>query len=882
MDQETKKVISKDFQDVLLDTSTVVVSSVFDQEDKIVGGENAKGVDIIDSTLDIDQRAIDKWIPYLREYTENDQLNTVITELENSIDDNFQGLELQLLQDSQLNDKLETSMDEIAEIQSMVELSLSRDIDEFQKNLTSSTNELIRQKQTYLNSKKTSLKISEAIILINKVLRLLELSNKCQELITEGNFFKALQNLDSLEKLYLQEFRDYNFKLLKEIYVSIPYLKSVTKDECINLIKNSLNSNLGKNLNVVGQTFYLIYKDELLSKWLNTREIMKLKRVKFNSPIEISMRDEENLRKLELEQFFNLDAFHDSLMIFETLNETDYLVEEFNKEYEFKKSKTIQPLPWKTSGNTVSVNSTAHDEFKESLSVPFLKEYLLNILGFLLYDINLNRLTDYIFVNNNYNATNEFWEMLMMRLKPYFKYFMDTVLKTEKDIIEFKDFLGIYVCIMENYKLNIDPLYSVMLALFEKYCKTTLELFDKDFQVMLSDDDFMPLTIDNKGFYEKVIKICWMKENRQIIDDMDDENFSVTLPFSPLYPMTCTMTQKVYAKLTSFISSFYRHSLHSLNNILVNTIDGILDGVVNKQIRAKLETTSREEIAQLLINLDYFVIASKEFSNLMTKDNILENPDVEIRLASTKNFAESRKYAESKLIDLIDTKIKDILETVSFDWLDTDRRIDPDISIVDLAQFLEMMFATTLVNLPYSVQILLIFREFDSLTRHFLDVLLHDTPQYISKESVGNFEVDMMYLEGIIPKIFPRTDENENGRLGSQTPKTPTIDDESRSQSNSQIDNNIKSLESTFMELKQCIQLLQSEDPNEYLDPQMRSRKYSRIKPDDANILIGKIRPITAPTPTNEAENSSVFNLDWNGSDSNNGNNRLAKFFNRR
>lgn len=41
MDQETKKVISKDFQDVLLDTSTVVVSSVFDQENKIVGGENA-------------------------------------------------------------------------------------------------------------------------------------------------------------------------------------------------------------------------------------------------------------------------------------------------------------------------------------------------------------------------------------------------------------------------------------------------------------------------------------------------------------------------------------------------------------------------------------------------------------------------------------------------------------------------------------------------------------------------------------------------------------------------------------------------------------------------------------------------------------------------
>lgn len=880
MDQETKKIISKDFQEVLLETSTATLSSVFEQDNKVVAGSKTKEFEILDTKLDLDPRALDKWVPFLRNYTENGNLETIIGELENSIEDNFQGLELQLLQDSQINDKLETSIDEIAQIQSMVELSLSREVEEFQKTLSASTNELIRQKQVFLNDKKTSLKITEAVILINKVLRLLELSNKCQDLITEGNFFKALQNLDSLEKLYLQEFRDYNFKFLKEIYNSIPYLKLVTKDECINLIKNSLNSNLGKNLSTVGETFYATYEQELLPKWLNTREVMKLKSFKFNSPIEISMRDEESLKKLELEQFFNLESFHDSIMIFQTLNETPYLISEFTKEYEFKKSKTIQPLSWKSASGSNSISKTAHDEFKESLSLPFMKEYLLRIVGFLLYDINLNRSTDFIFVDNNYNATNEFWDTLMMRLKPYFKYFLENILETEKDVIEFKDFLGIYICIMENYKLNIDPLYVVLLALFDKYCKMTVSAFDKDFQVMLSDDDFMPLTINDKGFYEKVVKICWMKDNTELIEEADGQ-FSVTLPFSPLYPMTCTMTQKVYAKLTSFISSFYRHNLHSLNGILVNTIDGILNGVVNKRIRDKLETTSREEIAQLLINLDYFIIASKEMSNLMTKDNILENPEVEIKLSSNKQFKESRKYAEDKLIDLIDTKLKDILETVSLDWNATDRRIDPDISIVDLAQFLEMMFATTLVNLPYSVQILLIFREFDSLTRQFMDILLHETPQYISRESVDNFEVDMKYLESIIPKIFPQTEENGNSLLSLQTPKTPNPEDEGRSQSNSQIENNIKSLESTFIEIRQSILLLQATDPNDYLDPQIRSRKYSRLRAEDANILIGKIRPTSVNTPPPEDDNSSIFNMEWNGSE-NNGANRLAKFFNRR
>lgn len=875
MDQETKKIISKDFQEILLETSTATIASVFEQDNKVVVGTKPKEFEILDTKLDLDPRALDKWVPLLRTYTENGNLETVIGELENSIEDNFQGLELQLLQDSQINDKLETSIDEIAQIQSMVELSLSKEIDDFQKTLSESTNQLIRQKQVFLNDKKTSLKITEAVILINKVLRLLELSNKCQNLITEGNFFKALQNLDSLEKLYLQEFRDYNFKFLKEIYNAIPYLKSVTKDECINLIKNSLNSNLGKNLSNVGERFYSIYEQELLQKWLNTREIMKLKRFKFNSPIEISMRDEESLKKLELDQFFNLEPFHDSIMIFQTLNETPYLISEFTKEYEFKRSKTIQPLS--TSGS-ISISKTAQDEFKESLSLPFMKEYLLRIVGFLLYDINLNRSTNFIFVDNNYNATNEFWDTLTMRLKPYFKYFLEDVLVNEKDVIEFKDFLGIYICIMENYKLNIDPLYEVLLALFNKYCKMTVSSFDKDFQVMLSDDDFMPLTINDKGFYEKVVKICWMKDNTKEIEESVEGQFSITLPFSPLYPMTCTMIQKVYSKLTSFISSFYRHNLHSLNSILVNTIDGILNGVVNRRIRDKLETTSREEIAQLLINLDYFIIASKEMSNLMTRDNILENPEVEIKLSSTKHFKESRKYAEDKLIELIDTKLKDILETVSLEWNASSRRIDPDISIVDLAQFLEMMFATTLVHLPYSVQILLIFREFDSLSRQFMDVLLHETPQYISSESVDNFEVDMKYLESIIPKIFPQTDENVSAQLGIQSPNTPNPDEDGRSQSNSQIENNIKSLESTFIEIRQSILLLQSADPNEYLNPQIRSRKYSRLRAEDANTLIGKIKPKPVNSQTLEDDSSSMFNME----SENNGANRLAKFFNRR
>ena len=164
----------------------------------------------------------------------------------------------------------------------------------------------------------------------------------------------------------------------------------------------------------------------------------------------------------------------------------------------------------------------------------------------------------------------------------------------------------------------------------------------------------------------------------------------------------CTLAKKTYGKIVTFLNNFYQHELYHLNTILVKTMDSIFQKVVNNKIRSKLDTTSREEIAQVLINLDYFVIAAREFSSILTRENIIQNPDVEIRLASAEQLTESRKYAETKLIELIDSKVSDLMEFVELDWVATTIKQEPDISIRDIAQFLEMMFTSTLVNLPYS------------------------------------------------------------------------------------------------------------------------------------------------------------------------------------
>ncbi|EDO15378.1 hypothetical protein Kpol_460p13 [Vanderwaltozyma polyspora DSM 70294] len=882
MELESQSALTQEFQKLLLNTNSSSKRGLEGNKKNKTSTSNENGGLIIEEDLfQLDTETFDKWVPLIRKAVERDELNPVVDELYNSIDENFQGLENQILQESQINDKMKISIGQISTIQGIIEGSLTKEIVDLQEHLSLSTNDVIRKKQIYVNNKKTSLKISETTIVISKVLRILELANNCQELIVEKDFFKALQNLDNLEKIYLQEFKNYNFQFLKELYDSIPFLKSSIKDECINLIRNSFNLNLGKNLSKVGDSFFKVYRYELLPKWLETRDSMKLGNFNFNSPIEISLREQSTLEKLDLRLFFHLDEFHDSILIFKSLDKLDYLFTELTNEYAFRKNKIIYPLSWKKSPHSIAAdplnNNPINDEFSQQISVEFLKEYFLKILGFLLYDINLNRETDYIIVNNNLNATNEFWDGLMHRLIPYLKQFINHNLNTDEELVEFKDFMCIYISILENYALNTEPLYNCLVSVFEKYCHLAVESFRSEFEILLNDDDFMPLTIQDRSLYEKVIKICWMKEDDEVLSDNQNlSEFSVTLPFSPLYPMTCTLIKKTYSKLTAFISNHFRHELHRLNSILVKTVDSLFNNVVNQKIRDKLDTTSREEIAQILINLDYFIIAANEFSKLMARENIMQNPDIEIRLSSIKQYEDSRKYAESKLITLIDTKISDILETVSLDWESNDLRDDPDFSIVDIAQFLEMMFSSTLMNLPYSVQTLLIFREFDSLTTKFLEMLLNETPDHITKESVMNFEVDMNYLKRIIPRIFPSEDEDYEDSL--HPPQTPVSQTNFSSPSSSLIENNIKSLEATFTDLNQCIDLLKSGSFEEYSDPEIRMRKYARIRPEDATQLLKKVQApppiISSPNTSSSSHGSSSPREALNGR-------RIAKFFNR-
>ncbi|CAI8506139.1 unnamed protein product [Hanseniaspora opuntiae] len=153
---------------------------------------------------------------------------------------------------------------------------------------------------------------------------------------------------------------------------------------------------------------------------------------------------------------------------------------------------------------------------------------------------------------------------------------------------------------------------------------------------------------------------------------------------------------------------------------------------------------------------------------------------------------------------------------IEIDWTIEKVSNEPNLIISDIAQFLEMMFTSTLINLPPQIRTLLIFREFDIITDRFLKIFIHDTPNRITPQAVLNFETDINCLQSVIDSLF-------NGVIFKNDDATSR-----------------ESLTSTFDEINQYIKLIKTGRIDENF-ASMRMKIYPRIQPELALKLMKKL-----------------------------------------
>ncbi|CEP25112.1 unnamed protein product [Cyberlindnera jadinii] len=719
---------------------------------------------------------------HLKENTVKDLVAELISENERKDDELVAAV-------SEKEESINIAASEIAEI-STDAASMNDQIKDIGGHLAKTSNLTFEKKFQLLALKKDINKIQESEILLNKVLQVLELTDRTHTLIKENKFFSALKNLNDLNALDKDFDRDFQF--LKNINESIPILKNLIKNESISLLKRDLGT-LDSKFGSFGEEYFNAYAS-LITRWEEFKTQRKeYERFKINSPVEISLRSSYVQNELpHISSFIKFTFIYDTHLIFQTLGEDEILKYELNSELSRRREKVFYPFVPSDSKN-LAFQEYVKDNEK-------LLSFMQKLTGYLIfYRTICARLPETIAIN-----MNDLWENLSAKICTHLRNLILNEVREIPKITEIKRMLGIFCLILERYDMNHDQFYSLLIICYKKYTQLANFAFTNEFVHSAEDDDSMPMSIYDAKLYKKITSVCWYDDDRSL----DQIKFPLTLPFSTIYPMACAQVRNYMTQQNAFLKEYYKYDTSSVNRMSVENIDNVLLNAINNYYVRKLkDSLTREELSQNLINLEYFLIMSKEISQ-----DLSEVYEMNISLKAIEAFSKTRKDTEQKMMDFVDSKMGDLLELIDWDWTGHVVNSEPTFFIRDISDFLQNLFNSALLKLPLSVKTLLLFRAFDLIAKEFWGNMM-EQPR-ITRAAVANFDRDICYIEAVTKELNPSRDQNTSR----------------------------DSLQSMFVKLRQAINLLKQGNLNEYQDQSKRLKYFDQLKAEEAYSLINKLR----------------------------------------
>lgn len=751
---------------------------------------------------------------------------------------------------------------------------LNRSLQQVSTFLNKSVYELVSKKKNLLKSKELSSKINETTVVLNLCIQVLEITNRIHELIKQNKYFSALKLIEELNNIHLPKVE--NFSFAKKIYDSIPLLRRTIKDDSFENLCKWLSLNVERKLYDIGLGIFSNLAD-IQKNWKDITEKngVTFLSQKVNSPVEMSLRDPSlNYNILEDKSLkIDLSTVYYAILAYRTLNESDTLSKLYHREWLKKYNRVIYPIT--SSVRTLTINES---KFNDTLVAEFhdlasLDEYLKKICAFFAIDKQINLATK--FEIRSSKQSDDLWESYASKLKPVLLNFLKTHPFNIDELEEFKNLLGKFIQIMENNEFRITELYEVMIILVKDYLADELiQQFRYDFLTSIQSDHYMPLVVSEQKDYESVTKICWYKDDAPFAPK-NNKSLPVSFPFSEDYVHFCLGIRSLMEDIVVFIKDYYSYESSELNLIIVEQIfEKVLGdqkgvGIVYDLREFISKNSSNKEIlSQSYTNFEYYLFSLYELGKLINRRLKLynglgtNNIDVNgtLTLKSIELFSQLRKYAEESIFQMVDEKLRELLDLVEYDdWYPTVSNTEPNFSIKDFALFLENLFTSIFSNLPLSFRTIGLFRSYDFIAQHFLDVLKN--ADGYNRIAIDNFDLDVKHLESSIDALSTSSKLDVNEDEGSV------------------------SLRSTFAELRQCIDLLKMDNYEDFKkNPTIRTRRFDRIKYEDGVRLINKMYSTNEESNTSVTEeglDTSTNSIDQLSTISNSTAAKFAKFSNR-
>ncbi|KAG7148906.1 Exocyst complex component sec15 like protein [Verticillium longisporum] len=374
-------------------------------------------------------------------------------------------------------------------------------------------------------------------------------------------------------------------------------------------------------------------------------------------------------------------------------------------------------------------------------------------------------------------------------------------------LLKIKGVMALFIQTMEGWGYSVTALDAFLLTLFDKYAELLKRRFSEDFQEIVSTDDYMPMAINSREEYEKVVNVSWFSQDKS----PEDLSFPCVLPFSQMYPLCCIDIRNFLNQFYFFSDDHFQHS-NIIDETLRKSLDELLTDKVCKSLVERLSSQYLGQIVQILINLEHFEAACQELEQLLIRARSSTSAGGPVTLDATEQFRNNKKTAEKRIFELVNSKIDDLVDTAEYDWMTSTAPTDPSNYMQTLTRYLSNIMNSTLLGLPREIKELIYFDALSHAANKILALPLSSEVKHINTHAVSALAVDVHYLTEFVDSL-------ENGAM----------------------------LRENLDELQQTVNLLQSDNHDEFFDISIRNKKFGRVDALNGPMLLEKLTTQAAP-----------------------------------
>lgn len=738
----------------------------------------------------------DDYGPILREInlsSDNDYLDQLIPILKDAILSNRTSILQQNLSQyaSELDSDIEniglTKHDEflqsVTQLQNLREgtVALTKEILQLNQSIQESTENLSEKKRALVDTTAIRQNIADASEALKQSLKILHAVNLAHELIRKKQYYGALKALDDLQIEHLipaiQNKYATQLKLAVLIQDSIPSSRKVISEAVMSDL-NTWLYRIRETSQFLGEVAF--YHTELRRS--RQKERIKtnplLGKFKLNSAIELVFDETEEFNVLDNEELqVDFTPLFECMHIHEALGQSD----KFKSQYAAtRKQQKELLLP-----NSVSLVDDDEKSFSGLLE---------SIAGFAIIEkATLKKAQDL----RSPIDVDELWDSMCQTAINLITKALDDVDDAEL-LLKIKGVVALFIQTMEGWGYSITSLDNFLLTLFKKYATILEKKFSDDFLEIVSNDDYMPMPVNNIDEYDKVVNVSWFKPDKP----REELTFPCVFPFSQMYPLCCIDICNFLNQFYFFSDDHFRHP-SVIDNTLKASLDLVLSENVCNSLVDRLSVQYLGQIVQILINLEHFETACLELEQLLMAARSNNTSGGPITLNATENFRSNKKTAEKRIFELVNSKIDDLVETAEYDWTAQTLSPEPSNYMQTLTTYLSNIMSSTLLALPPSIKELIYFDALSHATASILSLPLSPQVKAINPNGVAALATDVFYLEQFVSTL-------PNAIL----------------------------LKDGLDELLQVVALMKSENSDEFYDVAVRNRKFGRVDPIvGANIL---------------------------------------------